>query len=243
MEKLMNKINVLDHGFVILRNLAGPTRRSFLEFDAHDIDAPNAARFSFDGQDKRGRSEEADLKLADYLMRNWHTGPFEQIVAWVEMKLPFFVARQFVRHRTARLNEASARYIQLPEEYYIPAPEQVMMQSKDKKQGGMPVDIDNMETAHWFISNLRSQCAYSYQLYEGAIANGIAMEQARLFLHTNHYTHWIYQIDLHNLMNFLARRDHGHAQGEAQQYAQAIDQLVRKHLPHTMNLYDKYRRF
>lgn len=236
-------IYCLDHGFVRLRNIAGPTRRTSLEFDATDIDAPNAARFSFEGQDKEGRSEQADLRLADYLLRNWHTGPFEQIVVWLEMKLPIFVARQFVRHRTARLNEASGRYVQLPREFYIPDVETVLMQADDKKQGGRPVTPEERYIALEYIRNLATQCAYSYELYKEAIFNNIAMEQARLFLHLNHYTHWIYQIDMHNLMNLLARRDHGHAQNEAQVYAQAIDQLIRRVLPHTMELYDKYRRF
>ena len=122
-------IPVLDHGFVELRNIAGPTRRIYdsippsqddagyaheealvvRPFDADDTDPANAARMSFGRMDS-GRTREADLKLADYLMRNKHWTPFESIEVWLEMKLPIFVARQFVRHRTATLNEISGRY-------------------------------------------------------------------------------------------------------------------------------------
>lgn len=242
----MNKLNVLDHGFVRLRNMAGPTRRADAEFDADDTDPANAARFSFEGQDEEGRTREEDLKLDGYLMRNWHTGPFEQVVVWLEMKLPIFVARQWVRHRTARLNEASARYVKLPEEWYIPTLDEVVLQTADKKQGGRPVDVFNeveVAQARAFQISLDEACRDSYARYEEAIENGIAMEQARLFLHVNHYTHWIWQCDLHNLMNVLARRDHGHAQRPTQKFAKAVDELVRLRLPHSMELYDNYRRF
>lgn len=237
-------IYCLDHGFVRLRNIAGPTRREWAEFDAHDVDAPNAARFSFEGQDRADRPHELDIKLAHYLMSHWHTGPFEQVVIWFEMKLPIFIARQFVRHRTARLNEASGRYVQLPNEYYIPKLEDVLFQAENKKQGGRETQSDaERYIAKRYIEMLTEQCVSSYKCYEQAIGVGIAMEQARLFLHLNHYTHWIFQIDLHNFMNMIARRDHPGAQEEAQVYAQAMDQLVRNILPETMKIYDEYRRF
>ncbi len=104
----MNKIDVLDHGFVLLRNAAGPTRRVDQEFDADDTDPANAARMSFDNMDS-GRTREEDLKLCNYLMKNWHTTPFESIELWIEMKMPIFVARQFVRHRTVSINEVSSQ--------------------------------------------------------------------------------------------------------------------------------------
>lgn len=239
-------VQVLDHGWVKLRNMAGPTRRAYAEFDADDTDPANAARFSFEGQDDEDRTREDDLRLDKYLMREWHTGPFEQIVVWLEMKLPIFVARQWVRHRTARLNEASARYIQLPEEWYIPALEEVEIQTKNKKQGGRPVNLYDREErmiAEAYRVSLDAACRDSYDRYQTAIECGIAMEQARFFLHVNHYTHWIWQCDLHNIMNVLARRDHGHAQGPTQQYARAVDALIRPRLPHNMSLYDLYRRF
>ena len=128
---MTHEIKVLDHGFVRLRNLAGPTRRtkdyqwsglngeSLCQFDADDTDVANAARMSFNQTDSN-RSYEMEMKLNKYLLENRHMTPFESIEVWLEMKLPIFVARQFVRHRTAALNEVSGRYVTLPEEWYIP---------------------------------------------------------------------------------------------------------------------------
>jgi len=247
-------IKVLDHGFVRLRNLAGPTRRDSIHiighdddgggctvdrrpFDADDTDAPNAARMSFDQTDV-DRTREQDLKLADYLMRNRHTSPFEMVQVWLEMKLPIFVARQFVRHRTVRLNEVSGRYVQLPAEWYIP--ETVGKAAESKKQGQTDGLADG--TAGWFRAALDHCCHTGYTCYARAIKEGVAMEHARLFLHVNHYTHWLWNQDLHNMMHFLSLRDHSHAQIEAQAYAKAIDQLLRAQLPATMELYDRHRR-
>lgn len=242
---MSNKINVLDHGYVILRNISGPTRRSDAEFDADDVDPANVARKSFDQSDS-GRAREDELKLNNYLMRNWHTTPIEHVVVWLEMKLPIFVARQFVRHRTVSIDEVSGRYVQLPEEWYIPKIEDVLFQSKDKKQGGRPIDLNDryeVSYAHAFISRLNKNCSNSYRNYLYDIRSGIAMEQARMNLHLNHYTHWIWKQDLHNLMHFLSRRDHHHAQKESQVYAQAITQLLTPVIPNLMGLYGKYRRF
>lgn len=243
----MQEIKVLDHGFVRLRNLAGPTRRVvdslgyddpyFYPFDADDIDPANAARMSFD-QMGAGRTAEQDHKLSEYLMKNKHTSPFEMVQVWLEMKLPIFVARQFVRHRTVRLNEVSGRYITLPAEWYIP--EIVGGKAPNAKQG--QEDNLSQETQANFKSNLNKLCEQSYALYLQHLAEGVAPEHARMMLHLNHYTHWLWNQDLHNLMHFLSLRDHGHAQVEAQAYAKAIDSLIRQHLPRTMALYDKYRR-
>lgn len=229
--------DVLDHGFVALRNLAGPTRRIFQDFDADDTDPANSARMSFESMDS-GRTREADLKLCDYLMRNKHTTPVEMIECWVEMKMPIFVARQFVRHRTATINEVSGRYIQLPEEWYIP--ETVGGKALNAKQG----QEDNLEpeVQEWFKERLNEQCHDSYRMYCDAMEAGVAPEHARLLLHLNHYTHWLWKQDLHNLLHFLSLRDHSHAQIEAQKYAMAIDKMLRKYLPNSMELYDKYRR-
>ena len=240
------EVKVLDHGFVRLRNLAGPSRRiemwtyeqpDYNSFDANDTDPPNAARMSFDQTDT-DRTAEQDHKLAEYLMKNKHTSPFEMVQVWLEMKLPIFVARQFVRHRTIRLNEVSGRYVTLPAEWYIP--EVVGGKAKSAKQG----QEDNLSVIvqDGFKRKLNSQCEASYDLYLEAMEQGVAPEHARLFLSLNHYTHWLWNQDLHNLMHFLSLRDHSHAQVEAQAYAKAIDLLIRQHLPRTMELYDKYRR-
>lgn len=238
---------VLDHGFVKLRNISGPTRRlfetqamdgeDFAAYDADDVDPANAARMSFDMTDS-DRTREQDLKLCDYLMRNKHTSPFEMVQVWLEMKLPIFVARQFVRHRTVSINEVSGRYVTLPEEWYIP--ESPGGKPANAKQG--QVDTLDADMKLWFRTELDLSCKHDYNKYLAAIAKGVAAEHARLFLHVNHYTHWMWNQDLHNLMHFLSLRDHSHAQIEAQKYAKAIDELIRQHLPHTMGLYDKYRR-
>jgi len=236
----MDPIKVLDHGWVKLRNIAGPTPRRDCEFDADDVDPANAARMSFDSIDG-ARPREADMKLSAYLMQNRHTTPIEQVMVWLEMKLPIFVARQFVRHRTVSINEVSARYVRLPAEWYIPDAAVVGAKTASAKQG-RDVHAGVTGPALNFIADLDRQCAESYRLYSYYLDLGIPAEVARSFLHVNHYTHWIWRQDLHNLMHFLSLRDHGHAQYEAQQYAGAIGTLVRGVLPETMGLYDRFRR-
>jgi thymidylate synthase (FAD) len=242
---------VLDHGFVVLRNLAGPTRRMFLDedegvprecwnarpFDADDRDPSQAARMSF-GQMDSTRTESQDMKLADYLMKNKHTSPFEQVQVWFEMKLPIFVARQFVRHRTTRLNEVSGRYITLPSDWYIP--EVLGAKADDKKQG--QTDTLSPEKQAKYRRKMHDHAAAGFELYMEMIDDGVAPEHARIVLGLGHYTHWLWNQDLHNMMHFLSLRDHSHAQIEAQQYAKAMDDLLRQHLPETMKIYDKYRR-
>lgn len=240
----MKTLKVLDHGFVTLRNISGPTRRLFeqyddttADYDAHDSDPAAAARMSFDNLDEI-RTIEQDRKLCEYLMKNKHTSPFEMISVWLEMKLPIFVARQFVRHRTVRLNEVSGRYVTLPAEWYIP--EVVGGKATNNKQG----QVDNL-SQDWqihFKQTLNDHCQNGYDDYIHNINNGVAPEHARLMLSVNHYTHWLWNQDLHNLLHFLSLRDHPHAQVEAQAYAKAIDSLIREVLPNTMELYDKYRK-
>ena len=251
---MSNTIRVLDHGFVTLRNLAGPTRRrtTFVPepydieqggyyparpFDADDTDVANAARMSFEGQDKE-RSYEVEMKLNRYLMKNKHMTPFEAIEVWLEMKLPIFVARQFVRHRTAALNEVSGRYVTLPGDWYIP--ETVGAAPTDKKQG--QAEGLDLHTQSWFKRQLHDACSHDYSLYLEAISKGVAPEHARMLLHLNHYTHWLWKQDLRNMFGFLLLRDHGHAQKEAQAYAQAITQLLEPHIPGLMQVYREIMR-
>jgi thymidylate synthase (FAD) len=247
--KMNNTIKVLDHGFVTLRNLAGPTRRqthhivdeksaegepieAIRPFDADDTDPANSARMSFDASDLY-RTYETEMKLNCYLLTHKHMTPFENIEVWLEMKLPIFVARQFVRHRTFSLNEVSGRYVTLPAEWYIP--ENVGAAPKDKKQGqsgGLDQDLSEE-----FKYHLNSTCEDNYAKYTAAIGNGIAPEHARLFLSLNHYTHWTMKANLRNIFHFLALRDHSHAQAEAQVYAKAVTQLLEPHIPGLMGLY------
>lgn len=230
---------VHDHGFVALRNLAGPTRRPDKPYDADDVDPANSARMSFDQMDK-GRTAEEDHKLAGYLMKNWHTTPFEMIECWVEMKMPIFVARQFVRHRTVSINEVSARYVTLPGEWYIPEIVGAAPPKGGAKQGR--VETLDPETQAWFKKMLDEDCAAGYGKYLEAMIRNVAPEQARCFLHVNHYTHWLWKQDLHNIMHFLRLRDHSHTQGESVDYARAVDGHIRTYLPKSMELYDEYRR-
>lgn len=229
---------VLDHGFVTLRNVSGPTRRVDQGFDADDTDPANSARMSFDLTDSR-RTREDDIKLCNYLMKNWHTTPMEMVEVWLEMKLPIFVARQFVRHRTATINEVSGRYITLPEEWYIP--EVVGGKAKSNKQG----QEDNLDedTQQDFRVDLNTQCSNSYSSYKHYIREGVAPEHARMFLHVNHYTHWLWKQDMHNMMHFLSLRMDEHAQVEARRYANVIYNLLKEVLPETMKLFEKYRMY
>ncbi len=187
------------------------------------------------------RTYDAEMKLNRYLLVNQHMTPFESIVAWIEIKAPIFVSRQLIRQRTQAVNEASARYIQLPAVWYIPALEDVVMQSKDKKQGGRLVDMNNIEEtmkADAYRIRLNENCKRCYESYQQSIDDGIAMEQARLDLHLNHYTHWMTTQNLRNLfISFLSLRDHSHAQGEAQKYARATVELLEPHLPGLVAMY------
>lgn len=230
------KINVLDHGFVKLRNISGPTRRADKEFDADDVDPANSARMSFDLTDS-DRTREDDLRLCNYLMKHWHTTPTEMVEIWLEMKLPIFVARQFVRHRTATINEVSGRYVTLPAKWYIP--EVVGGKAKSNKQGQEDnLDEDDQEG---FRNDLNSQCSQSYYLYQSYLERGVAPEHARMFLHLNHYTHWLWKQDLHNMMHFLSLRIDKHAQVEARAYANVVYELLQQVLPETMKLFIQYR--
>jgi len=245
----MTTVKVLDHGFVTLRNISGPTRRTadFIvgdhgcgterDYDADDTDPANTARMSFDQTDS-GRTRDEDLRLCEYLMKNKHSTPWEMIEIWLEMKMPIFIARQFVRHRTCTINEISGRYVTLPAEWYIP--DVVGGKPVNAKQGQS--DSLGIFEQREFQLRLRDHCKAGYEQYTHAIEAGVAAEHARMFLSLNHYTHWIWKQDLHNMMHFLSLRDHSHAQIEAQAYAKAIDSLIREVLPNSMALYDKYRR-
>lgn len=245
---------VLDHGFVTLRNLAGPTRRSYdvqpaqehsltdslrvpRAFDADDIDPAQAARMSFEQMDSE-RTYDQDMKLNEYLLKNQHTSPFEMIQVWIEVKVPIFVDRQLVRHRTWRRNESSGRYVTLPAEWYVP--QVVGGKAPNKKQG----QEDNLDeaTQEWFRRSLSSACAADYDIYLRAIEKGVAAEHARMLLHVNHYVHWLGNVDLANMFHFLSLRTHSHAQIEARVYGFAIVDLLRPHLPGLMALFDKHCR-
>jgi thymidylate synthase (FAD) len=229
---MKGKIPVLDHGFVKLLNISCAVEDETLLEQAPAI----SARISFDNFEA-DRTKEQDMKLLEYLIKHKHNTPVEMTEVWLEMKLPIFIARQFIRHRTATVNEVSGRYVTLPEEWYIP--EVVGGKASSNKQG----QEDNLTQLQqdMFKEALRDQSFKSYRNYLDALSDGVAPEHARLFLGLNHYTHWVWKQDLHNLLHFLALRMDVHAQVEARAYANAIYTLLQTHLPNTMKLFDKYK--
>lgn len=224
-----NTIKVLDHGFVTLRNVAGPTRRADQPFDASDVDVANSARMSFDQTDS-DRTVEEELRLTRYLYDNLHMTPFESIEVWLEMKLPIFIARQLVRHRTAAINEISGRYVQLPEEFYVP--EIIGAKPTDGAKQGQ---VQGKDLQYW-LQDIRAHCEAAFSLYDVMIADGVAPEHARMVLPLNTYTHWLYKMDLRNLLHMIMLRVDSHAQVEAQAYGRACFQLLEQQLPELMSI-------
>lgn len=255
----LNTRQVLDKGFVRLMNVCGPTRRTWdhspgpegstnaepREFDGDDIDPANVARKSFNQMDS-GRTRDEDLRLCDYLMRNRHTTPFQFVQIYLTLKLPIFVARQLMRQRTQSIDEVSGRYVQLPDDWYVCALEDIRFAVADKKQGGGLINLDDpiqVAKARVYQHMTEQSCKQSYANYQFFLDMGIAPELARTELHLNYYTEYVVSMDLHNMLNnFFRLRDHSHAQLESQRYAQAADGLVRRVLPNSMALYDKYVR-
>lgn len=205
---------VLDHGFVRLIDTLGDDKRIV-----------DAARVSYSS----GKTLREDAALIDYLMKNEHWSPFEQVVFVFHLKLPIFVFRQVVRHRTARLNEVSGRYSVLKEEFYVPKLDRIQAQDSVNRQGSSgPIDSDDQEVALQLIENA-SEEAFDY--YHRLLKLGVARETARLVLPLNTYTEVYWQMDLRNLFNFLKLRLDGHAQWEAQEYARAIADIVKAKVP------------
>ena len=215
-ELLDQDLPVLDHGFVKLVDYLGGDNRIV-----------EAARVSYAGGTKGFRE---DRQLIRYLMRNRHTSPFEQVVLTFHVKLPIFVARQWIRHRTARVNEISGRYSVLDNEFYLPAEEQLGFQSDKNKQGRsherMPA-----EQASAIRATLQQSQQRAYAEYELLLEQGLAREVARVNLPLAIYTQWYWQMDLHNLLHFLSLRLHPHAQWEIRQYAERIAQCARAVAP------------
>jgi thymidylate synthase (FAD) len=204
---LGNYLPVHNHGHVALIDVMGD-----------DYAVTHAARISYDW---RGRSTERGL--IRYLLRHRHTTPFEMAVLKFEVKMPIFVARQWIRHRTASINEISARYTQLPEEMFIP--EVFSVQSADNKQGR------GDEGQGDFTEDVKAVHANTYHLYEDMLEAGVARELARGILPLNIYTKFIWKMDLHNLMHFLDLRLNPHAQQEIRDYAEVIEKLVALRFP------------
>lgn len=222
-------IPVLDHGFVRLVDYMG---------DDHAV--AQAARTSY-GRGTRTISD--DAALIRTLMRDWHTSCFEMAEIKVHMKLPVFVARQIIRHRTANVNEYSARYSILDREFYLPAPEQLASQSIDNKQGKAKV-LDGPE-AQRVLEILRDDAARCYDNYEKMLStdgqDGLTRELARMNLPVSIYTQWYWKVDLHNLLHFLRLRLDPHAQYEVRVYADAMFQIGKDWCPISFDAFDEYR--
>ncbi len=216
-EDLLDKeIPVLDKGFIRLVDYLGG--------DARIV---QAARVSYGAGTKTVRE---DAALIDHLLRNEHTSPFEQVVLTFHVKLPIFVARQWIRHRTARLNEISGRYSVMKDEYYVPAPEDIALQSVDNKQGRQAEAMDPDKAAA-VIDKLQTGQKAAHAAYLELVEAGVARELARVDLPLSLYTEWYWQIDLHNLFRFLKLRMDPHAQLEIRAYANAMFEIAKAVAP------------
>jgi thymidylate synthase (FAD) len=224
LKKFSKRIPVLDHGYIMLVDIMGD-----------DEAVVQAARVSYAEETQKIRNTEG---LIRYLLSHKHTSPFEQARIKLEVKLPIFVERQWVRHRMASLNEVSARYSVLPEEFYSPDQNNVREQSKKNKQG--VGDILSDEVSSEYLQTLQQTNTEAYAGYRKALEAGISREQARLMLPVNTYTAKVWTQDLHNLMHFLKVRMDSHAQWEIQQYAKAIAKILKEWVPITWTAFEDY---
>lgn len=224
---------VLDHGHVRLVDHMGS-----------DLSIVRAARVSYDAAWRAGEDSGSDEKLIRYLMRNKHTTPFEMVEFTFDVKMPIFVARQWVRHRTASINEVSARYTQLPREFYVPMAEDVGVQSSTSKQARVISDeemfVEERANREADLARVYQHCEAAYALYEHLMEREWPRELARMVLPLNTYTHWFWKIDLHNLMHFLKLRLHEHAQYEIRVYAEAILELIEPIAPVAIKAFKEY---
>ena len=234
---LYQPIPVLDHGFIRV-----------IDYMGDDAAVVQAARVSYGAGTKKIRE---DAGLINYLMRHRHTSPFEMCEIKLHAKMPIFVAREWVRHRVASLNEISGRYSILDNEFYVPAPEQLGTQSRNNRQGrGETLTGD--ESAR-VLEILRDDATRAYGHYEEMLNEntmgetldptkaGLARELARMNLSVNFYTQWYWKIDLHNLLHFLNLRTDPRAQYEIRVYAEQILNVVKEWVPLTYAAFMDYR--
>lgn len=222
---------VLDHGFVELVDLMG-----------NDWTPVEAARISI-GEGRKG--EEIDRRLLRFLQRNRHETPFEMVEALWRVRVPIFVAREWLRHRTANVNEFSMRYEDARvlgdspgEMFYIP--DHWRSQATANQQGSSgPLEDEAINT--YYRHELQRQCRMSWDLYQGMLAQGIAREQARMVLPVNTYTLFLWKNDLRNTLHFLNLRNHEAAQWEIRQYAEAMEEMLDGLLPETLAAWREYR--
>ena len=236
-DMLFTAVPVLDHGFVRVIDYMG---------DASAV--VQAARVSY-GRGTRRVSEDAGL--IRYLMRHRHSTPFEMCEIKFHVKLPIFIARQWIRHRTANVNEYSARYSILDREFYLPAPEHLAAQSSSNRQGRGEI-LEGAEAAS-VLDLLRGDAMRTYDHYASMLNEGIdgtpvdpdrrglARELARMNLTLNTYTQWYWKTDLHNLMHFLRLRVDPHAQWEIRAYGERINEILERWAPMTYSAFRNYR--
>lgn len=235
-EILYSPLPVLDHGFVRV-----------IDYMGDDAAIVQAARVSYGRGTKRVQE---DRGLIRYLLRHSHTTPFEMCEIKFHIKLPIFVARQWIRHRTANVNEYSGRYSVMDREFYVPAPEHLAAQSRSNRQGRGSV-LEGAEAAE-VLETLKRDAAQAYSSYERMLnetedgrlldedRQGLARELARMNLPVNFYTQWYWKCDLHNLLHFLSLRADSHAQYEIRAYAEIIYQAVQRWVPLTAEAYEDY---
>lgn len=219
-------IKVLNHGHVRL-----------VESMGSDLSIVRNARVSYDAEWRTGEDAGKDEKLIDYLVKNRHTSPLECVQFTFDVKAPIFVFRQWFRHRTISVNEISARYSELPEEYYIPEVSQITTQAKDNKQMRT---YDIHPEAERFQDVISSACADAFGWYRLMIKHGVPRELARGVLPVNTFSHAFITTDLHNLSHFLKLRLHEHSQYEIRVYAQAMLELIEPIVPVTVAALKKY---
>jgi len=234
---LYERIRVLDHGFVRV-----------VDYMGDDAAVVQAARVSYGRGTRRVQD---DAGLIRYLMRHWHSTPFEMCEIKLHVKLPIFVARQWIRHRTANVNEYSARYSVLDREFYVPAPEHLAAQSRANRQGrGETLPPDEAARVLEVLREDAERCHGDYvwllnEDAEGAPIDpqrtGLARELARMNLTLNTYTQWYWKIDLHNLMHFLRLRADPHAQYEIRAYADVLSDMMARWVPTVHRAYLDYR--
>lgn len=216
--------HVLDKGFVRL-----------VDYMGGDARVVQAARVSYGAGTKTVRE---DAGLINYLMRNAHTSPFEQVILTFHMKMPIFIARQIIRTRTARVNEISGRYSVLKDECYLPNLERVQKQATKNKQGSGEAFPE--AEAQDIVDEMKAEQTHVFANYETYLKEDVAKELARINLPLSTYTEWYWQIDLHNLFNFLRLRLDGHAQWEVREYAEALAQCARAVAPMCWDAFDDH---
>ncbi len=227
MREIINKeIKCLDKGFVRL-----------VDYMGDDSAIVQAARVSYG---KGTKSVNEDRGLIRYLLRNKHTSPFEMVDFKFHVKLPIFIARQWIRHRTASVNEYSGRYSVMKNEFYVPEAGRLQPQSKTNKQGSDADAAFAPEVTQKLLDTLISAQNQSFSEYEEMIDTGLARELARINLPLSTYTEWYWKIDLHNLLHFLRLRMDHHAQKEIQVYGEAIAEMVKEVCPLTYEAFEDY---